>query len=202
MKGTNKMKKVYLYGAGGHAKVILDILQSNNVVVEKIFDDDITIKDFMGIPVSRESKSPLIVSIGNNMIRKKIVSSFSTIIYERALSKKAIIAETALIEEGTVVMQGSIIQSSAHIGKHVIINTAATIDHDCIIHDFVHIAPGSNLCGEVEVGEGTLIGAGSTIIQGVKIGKWCKIGAGSVVIRDIPDNVVAIGVPCKVIKLL
>lgn len=196
------MNKVYLYGAGGHAKVILDILQLNNIVVEKIFDDDITIKDFMGIPVSRESRSPLIVSIGDNMIRKKIVSTFSNIRYERAISQKAIISESALVEEGTVVMQGSIIQSCARIGKHVIINTAATIDHDCIIHDFVHIAPGSNLCGEVEVGEGTLIGAGSTIIQGVKIGKWCKIGAGSVVTRNIPDNVVAIGAPCKVTKLL
>lgn len=196
------MKKVYLYGAGGHAKVILDILRSNNVVVEKLFDDDITIKNFMEIPVSKGSASPLIVSIGDNIIRKKIVSSFSNIIYERAISQKAIISETALVEEGTVVMQGSIVQSCAHIGKHVIINTAATIDHDCIIHDFVHIAPGVNLCGEVEVGEGTLIGAGSIIIPGVKIGKWCKIGAGSVVTKDIPDNVMAIGVPCKVIKLL
>lgn len=102
------MKKVYLYGAGGHAKVILDILQLNNIVVEKIFDDDITIKDFMGIPVSRESGSPLIVSIGDNMIRKKIVSTFSNIRYERAISQKAIISGSALVEEGTVVMQGSI----------------------------------------------------------------------------------------------
>lgn len=194
------MKKVYLFGAGGHAKVILDILQSNNIVVEELFDDDTSITRFMGIPVSQEPKSPMIISVGNNLTRKKIASKFFDNTYDKAISKTAIISENVYIGNGSVVMQGTIIQSSSKIGNHVIVNTAATIDHECIIDDFVHIAPGVNICGEVEVGEGTFIGAGSTVIQGVKIGKWCTIGAGSVVIKDIPDNTVAVGVPCKVIK--
>ena len=196
------MKKVYLFGAGGHAKVILDILRSDNIIVDELFDDDITILDFMGIPVSQKPKSPMIISIGNNLTRKKITTNFSDSVYHKAISKTAIISDNVLIGDGSVIMQGAIIQSSSNIGNHVIVNTAATIDHDCIIHDFVHIAPGVNLCGEVEVGEGTLVGAGSTVIQGIKIGKWCKIGAGSVVIKDIPDNTVAVGSPCKVIKYL
>ena len=99
-------------------------------------------------------------------------------------------------------MQGAIIQSCASIGKHCIINTGASVDHDCKIEDFVHVSPHATLCGDVNVGEGTWIGAGATIIQGKKIGKWSVIGAGSVVVNDIPDNVLAFGNPCKVIKYL
>lgn len=196
------MKKVYLFGAGGHAKVILDILQLNDIIVEELYDDNNTIKDFMGIPVSQEIKSPLIISIGNNIIRKKVVTEFPQVTYDKAISKNALISKEASIGDGSVVMQGAVIQSCAKIGKHVIINTSATVDHDCNIHDFVHIAPGVNLCGGVEVGEGTLIGAGSVAIPGIKIGRWCTIGAGSVITNDIPDNVVAAGMPCKVIKYL
>ena len=99
-------------------------------------------------------------------------------------------------------MQGAIIQSCANIGKHCIINTGASIDHDCQIEDFVHISPGSVLCGNVTIGEGSWIGAGSTIIPGVKIGKWSIIGAGSIVTKDIPDKVLAYGNNCKIIKNL
>lgn len=196
------MKKVYLFGAGGHAKVVLDILQSNDIMVEEVFDDNKTMDSFMGIPVSQVAKSPLIISVGNNAIRKKIVTDFKDMRYDKAISKNALVSETVLIGDGTVVMQGAVIQSSVKIGKHAIINTSATVDHDCIIHDFAHIAPGANLCGGVEIGEGTLIGAGSVAIPGVKVGKWCNIGAGSVITSDIPDNVIAVGIPCKVIKYL
>jgi acetyltransferase-like isoleucine patch superfamily enzyme len=93
-------------------------------------------------------------------------------------------------------MQGAIIQSSVKIGKHSIINTRASIDHDCVIQDYVHIAPGVILCGNVQIGEG----AGTTIMQGIRVGKWSVIGAGSVVLKDIPDHVTAVGSPCKIIK--
>ena len=97
-------------------------------------------------------------------------------------------------------MQGAIIQSYACIGKHCIINTGASVDHDCVIEDYVHVSPHCTLCGNVSIGEGTWIGAGSVIIPGVKVGKWSVIGAGSVVIKDIPDNVVAVGYRCRIIK--
>lgn len=101
-----------------------------------------------------------------------------------------------------MIMQNAVVQSSSKIGKHCIINTSASIDHDCLIEDFVHISPNSALCGNVKVGEGTWIGAGSTIIPGVKIGKWSIIGAGSVVTKDIPDYSLAVGNRCRVIKSL
>jgi sugar O-acyltransferase (sialic acid O-acetyltransferase NeuD family) len=196
------MHLIYLYGAGGHAKVIIDILKSNHVAVPEIFDDNPDIRTFMGIPVSHTGiRSPLIISIGNNAVRKQIVEKFDNIVFCPALlAKSVMISDSALIGEGTVVMQGAIIQSSVKIGKHAIINTRASIDHDCLIRDYAHIAPGAILCGNVEIGEGAFIGAGTIIKQGIKIGKWSVIGAGSVVVRNIPGNVTAFGNPCKIIK--
>ena len=197
-----KMNKVYLYGAGGHAKVVFDVLKSNNITVPEIFDDDPAIESFMGIPVSHSGiSSPIILSIGNNHTRKIIAEKINQDIFSPFFcDKSAIISEYAFIEQGTVIMQGAIIQSSAKIGKHCIINTRASIDHDCIIEDYAHIAPGVILCGKVEIGEGSLIGAGTIILPEIKIGKWTVIGAGSVVTRDIPDNATAYGSPCKIIK--
>ena len=91
-------------------------------------------------------------------------------------------------------------QSSAAIGSHNIINTGASVGHDCRLSDFVHIASHATLTGGVQIGEGTWIGAGSVIRQGITIGAGTMIGAGSVVVKDIPANVVAFGNPCRVIR--
>jgi acetyltransferase EpsM len=200
-----KMNQVYLYGAGGHAKVVLDILKLNGIIVPEIFDDNPNVKSFMGIPVSHEDVCfPLLISIGSNSVRKNIAGRFgSSAEYSSAVrSKQAIISETVVMGEGTVVMQNVVIQSSVKIGKHCIINTKASIDHDCMIRDYVHIAPGAILCGNVEIGEGSFIGAGTTVIPGVKIGKWSVIGAGAVVVKDIPDYALAYGNPCKCKNML
>jgi len=191
---------VYLYGAGGHAKVILDLLKSKDITVPEIYDDNPAIESFMGIPVSHTNIcSPLIIGIGNNHIRKTIAEKINKDIFSSfQYDKTAIISDCASIEKGTVVMQGAIIQSSVKIGKHCIINTGVSIDHDCILQDYVHIAPRSTLCGNVTVGEGSFIGAGTVVIPNIRIGKWVVIGAGSVVTRDIPDNVIAYGSPCKI----
>lgn len=192
---------MYLYGASGHAKVILDILKAQGVGVEGLIDDNSEINQMLGFRVfhGEKSFSPIIISIGNNGIRKTI-SEQLTGEFATAIHPTAVISDFATIGEGTVVMQGAIIQSSAYIGKHCIINTGASVDHDCQIGDFVHISPHSTLCGNVTIGEGTWIGAGSIILPGVKVGKWSVIGAGSVVSKDIPDRVLAVGNRCKVIK--
>lgn len=190
-----------LFGASGHAKVIIDIIRSQGKKVDFLYDDNEDLNDLLGIPVlhNRMISSPLIISIGDNFIRKKISESL-TVEYDIATHASAIISNLATIERGSVVMQGAVIQSCSKIGKHCIINTGATIDHDCNIEDYVHISPNTTLCGNVFIGEGTHIGAGSVIIPNIKIGKWCVIGAGSVVTKDIPDNVLAVGNPCKVIR--
>ena len=194
---------MYLYGASGHAKVIIDILRANNEKLEALFDDNEAIDSLLNYPVLRSSevRGPLIISIGDNGIRRKIAESLHAT-FGNAFHPSAIISEEAVIKEGTVVMQGTIIQSGVCIGRHCIINTGASVDHECIIEDYVHISPHCTLCGNVQIGEGSWIGGGTTIIPGVKVGKWSVIGAGSVVTKDIPDNVLAVGNRCKIIKNL
>lgn len=194
---------MYLYGASGHAKVIIDILNAEGIKVDGLLDDNSAIKDLLGYPVYHGSMdlSPLIISIGDNRIRKKIAERLSCV-FGKAVHPSTIISQYARIGEGTVLMQGVVIQSCVNIGKHCIINTGASIDHECQIDDFVHISPHATLCGNVQIGEGTWIGAGTTVIPGVKIGKWSVIGAGSVVTKDIPDGVLAVGNRCKVVKTI
>jgi acetyltransferase EpsM len=99
-------------------------------------------------------------------------------------------------------MPSVIINAGTIVGKHCIINTAAVVEHDCIIEDFVHVSPNGTICGGVKIGEGTHIGAGATVIPNVTIGKWCVIGAGAVVTESIPDFSLVVGVPGKVVRKL
>ncbi|GAB3820138.1 acetyltransferase [Pontibacter rugosus] len=196
---------MYLYGASGHAKVIIDILQGKGISIAGLFDDNPDLKELNGISVlgalanEQQLEAPLIISIGNNSIRAKIAKELE-VAYGQAIDKTAILSPSATVDEGTVVMQGAVLQADVSVGKHAIVNTGAKVDHDCMIGDFAHVSPGAILCGNVSVGEGTWIGAGAVVIPGVKIGKWCKVGAGAVVLRDLPDHVVAVGNPAKVIK--
>jgi sugar O-acyltransferase (sialic acid O-acetyltransferase NeuD family) len=192
---------MYLYGASGHAKVIIDIIKSMGLPIEGVFDDNKAVKQLNEFQVNHHwfGESPMIISIGNNKIRKIIADRLGCH-FSKAIHNSAILSPSVTIDDGTVVMAGAIINADATIGKHCIINTGASIDHECVIDDYAHISPHATLCGNVSVGEGAWVGAGSVIKQGVKVGKWCVIGAGSVVINDIPDNTIVAGVPAKEIK--
>ena len=193
----------YLYGASGHGKVIFDILHYRGEEEIIFVDDNDSIHEFVNKKVIKsiniDSKIPIIISIGNNFIRKRI-SEKLTNPFLNAIHLSANISEFTQIGKGIAIMAGAAINIDSKIGNHCIINTNASIDHDCIIEDFVHISPNATLAGNVQVGEGTWIGAGATIIQGIKIGKWVTVGAGSVVLENIPDYAVAVGVPAKIIK--
>ncbi len=193
---------MYLYGASGHAKVIKDILDANNIHIDALVDDNPNLQELLGMSVMHnpEKLSPFIISIGNNKIRKTIAERLAHAEFISAIHPSAMISPSVKIGVGTVVMQGAIIQADAKIGMHCIVNTGATVDHECMIEDFVHISPNVSLCGNVHVGEGTQIGVGSSVIPDIKIGRWSMIGAGSVVVNDIPDGVLAYGNPCRVIK--
>ena len=204
-------KYMYLYGAGGHSKVITDILNSLGIEVANIFDDnppDAKFKDMgvgdgirllgTGFP---DLDAPLIISVGDNARRAEIAALINNATYGTAIHGSAIISAKAVIGVGTVILQGAIVQAGAKIGKHVLINTAASVDHDNFIGDYAHISPHATLCGHVHVGEGTHVGAGAIAIPSIRIGRWCTIGAGAVVIRDIPDYATAVGNPARVIKI-
>ena len=194
-----------LYGASGHAKVIIDCMLSQNIPLSAIYDDNLEIKELLTNnvigkynPQTLKDKK-LIISIGDNNIRKNIAKNikhkFGTVSH-----RTAIISEYSNIGEGTVIFHNAVIQSGSVIGNHVIINTSASIDHDCIIEDYVHVSPNATLCGGVKIGEGTHFGAGAIAIPNIKIGKWCIIGAGAVIIKDVPDNAVVVGNPGCIIK--
>lgn len=192
---------MYIYGASGHAKVVIDILEACGRQIDGLVDDNPDIKKLSGYLVGRESpeNAEIIIAIGNCTTRRKVAEKSGRLAAPAAVHPSAIISPKASIGDGTVVMQGAVVQADAKIGRHCIINTKASIDHECIIGDYVHIAPGCTLSGDVKVGAGSWIGAGATVIQGITIGKDCYIGAGSVVVRDIPDGVKAYGVPCRIV---
>ena len=179
---------MYLYGASGHAKVIIDALIASGVKVDELFDDDLSINELMNIPVKHvwNNESPVIISIGNNFTRKQIAEKL-TCSFGVAIHPTAVVSPHAVIGEGTVLLQSAIVQSCSQVGKHCILNTGASVDHECVIEDYVHVSPQATLCGNVHVGEGAWIGAAAVVKPGVKIGRWCTIGAGSVVTHSVSE---------------
>lgn len=192
-----------LYGASGHGKVVADILRLNGVEDIIFFDDNPNAKLSGEKVISSRifnDTDEVIVTVGLNHIRRKIVVNHDTLKYSSAIHPKGVISNSVEILMGTVVMAGAIINSGSKIGRHVIVNTSAVVDHDCEISDFVHISPNATLCGGVRVGEGTWIGAGAIIKNGITIGSWAVIGAGAVVVSDIPDNQIFVGNPSVYLK--
>ena len=213
------VRPVVVYGAGGHGRVVADVLDDMGFeVVSQLNDHSERVHPatrnrlpgirVLGSDAFPELVAPIVVAVGNNRERKELVDLLGEVCTESwsapvrfltAVHSSALIAKSATVGEGSIVLHGSIIQPNTVIGRHVLVNTAASIDHDNIIGDFAHISPHATLCGHVEIGEGTHIGAGATVIPSVKIGRWCTIGAGSVVLDDIPDGATAVGVPARIV---
>ena len=205
-------QKLLVYGAGGHAKVVIDIIErQGSYDVAAVLDDDAGLKgsDCFGHGVlgGRAELAGLwsaglrlaIVTIGENASRSALAAELSAQGWEFALAvhPHASISRGVEIAPGSVIMAGCVINADARIGAHSIINSGASVDHDCRIAEGVHIAPGCHLCGGVSVGRGTFLGAGSTVTPGVNIGSKVIVGAGSVVIRDVADGSKISGAPAR-----
>lgn len=197
--------KIILFGASGHCKVVIDILKCNHINISTVVDDNPKTTTLLGIPVLhsdgflQDGEQRVIVSIGDNAIRKKIVQRVGGNFY-RAIHPQAIVSSFSTIGIGTVLMAGAIVNPDAIVGAHCIVNTAAVVEHDCVLEDYVHLSPHVSLAGGVKVGEGTHVGIGACVIQGVSLGKWVTIGAGSVILKDVPDYAVVVGNPGRIIK--
>ncbi len=199
---------LYLYGASGHAKVLLEIAEMNGHVIGGLVDANPAITALLGHPVTQSmpaedyAGNTFVISIGNNQIRRRIAESpeLAGKYFEILVHPHSVISPAADLGEGTVVMAGAVINPSVRVGRHCIINTMASVDHDCELEDYVHISPGSALAGSVHVGEGTHIGIGASVIPGIRIGRWCTVGAGAVVIRDVPDGATVVGNPARLLK--
>jgi len=196
---------MYIFGAGGHGKAIIDLIISEfGQEIEGLFDDGQS-GEIMGIAIKKiknhsfAKNQDFHIAIGNNQIRKEFSEKFD-VNFPKLVHPSSTISKFSTIGEGTVVMPQCSIKAMTTIGKHCIINAGAIIGHDITIGDYVHVAPNSSVAGFVNIGEGAHIGIGASIIQGVNIGKWSIIGAGAVIIKDVPDYSVVVGNPGKIIK--
>lgn len=188
------MEQIFVYGAGGHGRVVLDALHSGRRApfVRHLVDDDPELHGqvLLGHPITSPrdiGNERGFIAIGDNASRREVASRYKGRLVVIA-HPAAILAADAVVGEGTVLMAGSIVHSGCRIGENVIINTAASVDHDCEIEDGVHIAPGCRLCGDVRVGNGTLLGAGTIVVPGIRIGKDVLVHAGQTVTSDVPDG--------------
>jgi len=202
-------KQVYILGAGGHAKVVISTLQAKGYQVAGIYDDDPALLNtfILNVPVigsirnlSRDFSEAAAVGIGDNNTRRQIVQQFPDCKWVTVVHPSAVIDPSAELGVGTVVFAGAIVQSHVKIGNHVILNTTCSVDHDCVVKNFCHLAPKACLAGIVTIEEGVFMGISSVAIPQVKIGAWSIIGAGCVVIREMPSKVTAVGVPARIIK--
>lgn len=210
-------KPVIVLGAGGHAKVVIDVLIKQGATILGIVDSDSSKigNQILGVNIIGNDDSVLLYSkdeiclvngigsVGSTRLRKNIFMEFKSQGYKFATISHptAIIGKDVIIAEGSQIMAGVIIQPGVVIGENTIINTKASIDHDCTIHSHAHISPGVTICGGVLVGEGTHIGASTTVIQGVEIGANVVVGAGSLVLKNVTDNKVIYGSPVKEVNM-
>ncbi|MCW5824496.1 MAG: acetyltransferase [Cyanobacteria bacterium TGS_CYA1] len=195
---------VVIFGAGGHAKVVKDVLEeTGNWQIAAYVDPFTTVKNFDGVNVYTDhlqiSPQKFIVAIGDNDIREKCFTNLAQSGWQpiTAIHPSSIIARNAIIAEGTVVMPGCIINSDSHIGQNCIINSKALIEHDCLIGNHAHIAPGATLGGLCKVGNGCLVGIGSTIMPQKVMKERSVLGAGALLIHNLGAEQVAYGVPAK-----
>ncbi len=213
---NERKPQVVIWGASGHALVVADVLRLRNEFKIAGFLDDVNIErhgqEFCGASIlgGREQLDRLyhqgiramVFGFGNCEARLTLsecvsAKGFSLV---SAIHPNAIIASDVDIGVGTVIAAGAVINSGTTIGKNVIVNTSASIDHECIIKDGAHICPGVHLGGKVTIGRAAWIGIGSTVADHTTVGNRSFIGTGAVIIQNIPDYVLAYGVPARIIR--
>lgn len=205
-------KGLVVIGAGGHAKVCIELLYAMGKTVDYCIGNTGDTSTCLGVPVFEGDEYLLklrgqgyeeaFIAIGSNSLRNRLGDMVTSLGYRlvNAISPAAQISPSASIGDGVAIMAGAIINAEAIIGDLAIINTGATIDHDCNIGRAVHIAPQCALAGNVTVAAGGFLGIGCKVIPGVTIGEDATLGAGAVVIKDIPANAKAVGVPANIIN--
>lgn len=221
--GTSQMndsatvtRRVLVYGAGGHAKVVADVLRRNGFLIVGFIDDVSPQRDgepFCGSTVFGGPDQATVafaagtnlafIAFGANNARLNKARDVMRIGFQfpTAVHPRAFVSHDALLGDGTVVCPNASVGPATSVGRHVIVNTGASIDHDCSVGDGVHVGPGAVIAGYANLGEASFVGAGAVVIDRIRVGRACTIGAGAVVTRDVPDGQTVVGVPAKPIAV-
>lgn len=206
------MKKLAIYGAGGHGRVVADTASMLGWQEIVFYDESwpqhqknsiwLVLGNYENLLASLAQYDGVIVAFGNCVIRlektRELARLGASII--SLVHPKAFVSPNSTLGQGSVVFAGAVINIEAKVGEASIINTGATVDHDCVIASGVHICPGANLSGGVEVGESSWIGVGSCVRHGIKIGANVMVGAGAVIVKDVPNGVRMISVAASQIN--
>ena len=210
-------KKIVVIGASGHAKVIIDIIErEDKYEVLGLIDSykEKGGKTFGYAILGTEKILPQLIeeedlfggflAIGDNYIRKELFFKIKKIQpnfrYINAIHPHAVIGAKVKIGKGVVIMPGVIVNTQSKIDDFCILNTKSTLDHECRMREFSSLGPGTNVGGNVSIGECTAISLGAKVIENITIGKHAVIGAGALVIRNVGDFKIAFGVPAKEVR--
>jgi sugar O-acyltransferase (sialic acid O-acetyltransferase NeuD family) len=199
------MAKLWILGAGGHAKVVIATARAAGFHEIAVADDDgarlgttllgarveASLQEIASDPTVRA-----VLAIGDNRTRARLGGSARCELVT-LVHPSAVVHDSVVLGAGSVVFAGCVIQPDTTIGRHAIVNTAASIDHDCVLGSAVHVAPGTRLAGNVTLGDGVFLGIGAVVIPGCSIGAWTRVGAGAAVVHDLPPEITAIGVPAR-----
>ncbi len=214
MMQVSEKPSLVIWGAAGHALVVADIVRLQDKYEIVGFLDDVNPGRegaiFCGSQIlggkeqldrlQAQGVRHILLGFGNCKMRLELTKWLQSknFLLPSAVHPQAIVAQDAVIGAGTVISAGAVVNPAVKIGKSVIINTAATVDHECTIGDAAHIGPGAHLAGHVTVGQATQIGIGAAVIDRIHVGAQAIVGAGAVVVEDIPERVVAYGVPAQI----
>lgn len=211
----SRKERIVIFGAGPHAKVVLDVLKRlKRYAVVGILDDSNSLKGAMrwgGKVMGGRDQFALLqakrirrmfVAVGDNRQRQAVSEEAVKAGFEfvSVVHPSAVVGGGVTIGRGTLLAAGAVVNVDTVVGESVIVNTGATVDHDCRIGAYVHLSPGVHLAGNVTVGELAHLGIGAVVLPNLTIGRACVVGAGSVVLENVPDGAVVAGNPARPIQ--
>jgi UDP-perosamine 4-acetyltransferase len=214
------MTDVIGLGAGGHAKVVVELLRSQSEYqIVGLLDPNRQMHgcQVSGVPVLGDDRMlpqlyargvrHAFIGVGTShdaCVRARLyrLAESQGFVLVPAIHETAILSPSAQIGSGCTVMAGAIVQAEARLGANVIVNSGAIVEHDCRLGDDVHVASGSRIAGEVHLERGVFVGVGASARPRVRIGRWTVVGAGATVVTDLPAQVIAVGTPARIVRSL
>ena len=199
---------IFVYGAGGHGKVVAEAARLQKDWEIAAYVDDAPKKQrssMEGVPILDSHAVPrgatVALGVGGNRFRQELAERLMAqgFTLARVIHPSAILARGVILGAGTYVGPLAVVHCDAQVGRGCIINSGAVVEHGNVLGDWVHISPHATLGGDVSVGEGAQIGMGATVLPGITVGEWSVVGAGAVVVASLGANVTAVGVPARII---